>query len=316
MNTKSVLILVVLLAGLLGLWYWLGQRESELQHGRVLDQVMQVDSNSVSRMSLERPNMPTLVFEKDFGGFWNMVEPIKDRASENMVNQMEAALVKIKFQDMVTSRENQHALFQVNEIQATRLKAWVEDDLVADLFIGKLADDRQHVYVRMVGSNSVYTATGGGPLAAMARRTTDTFRSRSIFDNDVSLYDSMTVTGSFESYTILRTDTASWSVRVENGRIKDADPASTDAIMQALGHIRASGFENDSLQLDWANAPLTISTWQLDGTENIFKLMKVDDENNYWLRVDGRPHVYKVYESVFKTFDRDPDLLSKKDDAS
>lgn len=316
MNTKSVLILVALLAGLLGLWYWLGERESDLQHGRIPEQVIQVDSNTVDRMSLERPNMPTLVFEKDFGGFWNMVEPIKDRASENMVTQMEVALVKIKLQDMVTSRESQHAIFQVNDIQATRLKAWDGDELVADIFIGKLADDRQHVYIREVGSNSVYTATGGGPLAALARRTTDTFRSRSIFDNDISLYDSMTVTGSFKPYTIIRSDTASWSVRVENGQIKDADPASTSAIMQALGHIRASGFENDSLQLDWATAPLSIATWQLDGTADRFQLMKVDGENNYWLRVDGRPHVYKVYESIFKTFDRDPDLLSRKDDAS
>lgn len=316
MNTKSVLALVALLAGLLALWYWLGERESSLQHGRTPDQVIQVDSNTVDRMSLARPNMPLLVFEKDFGGFWNMVEPIKDRASENMVNQMERALVKIRLDDMVTSRSSQHALFEITENQATRLKAWDGDELKADILIGKLAENRQHVYVREAGSNSVYTATGGGPLAALARRTTDTFRSRTIFDNEKALYDSVYVTGSIKPYSIVRRDTTSWSVRVGKGSAKEADPAPTEALLQALGHIRASGFADDSLQLDWAGNGLTIKTWQLDGTEDLIEIMKGAGENNYWLRVEGRLHVYKVYESVYKTFDRDPELLSRKDDAS
>jgi hypothetical protein len=316
MNMKTVVILAVLLVALLGIWFWLGQRESDLQSGRVPEQVIQVDSNSVDRMSLERHNMVTLVFEKDFDGYWNIVEPIKDRASENMVNQMERALVKIQLQDMVSSRESQHSIFQISDVQATRLRAWVGDELKADILIGKLADDRQHVYVREAGSNTVYTATGGGPLAALSRRTIDTFRSRSIFDNDKSVYDSVYVQGSQKPYTVVRADTSSWDVRVSSDAVRPADPAPTEAMMQALGHIRATGFADDSLQLDWTNPGLSIRAWHLDGTEDNFSLQKVKDENNYWLMVEGRPHFYKVYESVFKTFDRDPALLAKKDGPS
>ena len=45
------------------------------------------------------------------------------------------------------------------------------------------------------------------------------------------------------------------------------------------------------------------------GGADYIEFLPVEDETNYWVKIDGRPHVYKVFESAFKVFQRDPQTV-------
>jgi hypothetical protein len=59
------------------------------------------------------------------------------------------------------------------------------------------------------------------------------------------------------------------------------------------------------VEVDWGSPSLKIRAWLLGTDVDYAELTGVTDEQNYWIRVEGRPHVYKVFESVYKTFARD-----------
>jgi hypothetical protein len=303
---KNALILIAVLAALLLVWWWLGQRESARQRGDVPEVATNIDTLTVDRFVLTRYGQPTLVFEKDIDGFWNMVEPVQDRANPSLTRQLERGLALMTFTDKISSRKAQYAAFEIDDTQATRLQAYAGDDLQADIYIGKLAPDRAHVYVRPAGENSVYTATGGGAFNAMRRRATDDFRDRTVFNFDPSAYDSITVTGADFFYGIARADSASWNVRIGSGAYQDADSPVTESLLHALGQLKATGFLPDSVEVNWDRSALAIHAWRLGGGTDDLEFQPVEGETNYWVRVEGRPHVYKVFESAFKTFHRDP----------
>jgi hypothetical protein len=303
---KNALILVAVLAILLLVWWWLGQRESARQRGDVPELATNVDTLTVNRMVLTRFGQPELVFEKDFDGFWNMVEPVQDRANPNLARQMEMGLAIMRFTDRVSDREAQHATFEIDDTQAARLQAFAGDEKQADLYIGKLAPDRLHVYIRPAGGNAVYTATGGGAITALRRRATDDFRDHTVFDFNPADYDSISVTGTDMFYAIARADTVSWNVRIGSGEYQDADKPVTETLLRALGKLKATGFAADSTELNWDRPALVVQTWRIGGGTDYIEFQPVEEETNYWVRVQGRPHVYKVFESAYKTFHRDP----------
>jgi hypothetical protein len=303
---KSALILLGVLLVLLGIWWWLGQRETARQRGDVPEQATNVDTLTVDRMVLSRFGQPDLVFEKDIDGFWNMVEPVQDRANPNLARQMEKGLAIMQFTDRVTNRAAQHTAFEIDDTQAARLQAFAGDEMQADLYIGKLAPDRLHVYIRPAGEDAVYTATGGGAMNALRRRATDDFRDRTVFDFDPSVYDSIAVTAPDFSYAIARADTASWKVRIGAGDYEAADSPVTESLLRALGKLRATGFASDSTEINWDRPALVVQTWRIGGDTDYLEFQPVEEETNYWVRVEGRPHVYQVFESAFKTFHRDP----------
>jgi hypothetical protein len=305
-NMKKLFTLVVLLAVLLGLWYLLGNREQARQQADVPGDLIQVDTNSVNRLVLMRHNQPDLVFEKDFDGFWNMTKPVADRANPNMVNQIEQGLAQMKLLNLVSEQSSKFALFEIGDIQAAHVQAYADDELQADLYIGKVTPDRVHVYVRMAGSDNVYTATGGAALSSLRTRDVDTYRSRAIFEIDVNLIDSLDVQSTEATYRLRRSDSVSWQISVKGGAYVEAKGPVAESAVQAFGRMRASGFLPDTLVVDLSKPDLLVTAWQLGTTVDKAELIKVADEQNYWVRVEGKPHVYQVFESVYKTFARDP----------
>jgi hypothetical protein len=303
---KKLIGLIVLLAVLLGLWYLLGTRETARQQGDVPERVTQLDTNTVDRLVVERHNQPTLVFQKDIHGFWDMTEPVADRANPNMVGQLEHVLAQMEFVNLISEQTSKFTAFEISDIQAAHVRAYAGDQLQADLYIGKITPDHEHVYVRIGGSDKVYSATGGSALGALRTRDVDTFRSRAIIETDVTQIDSLEVQWSEGTYRLKRTDSASWQISLDGGTYVDAKSPVAEAAANAFGQMRASGFLPDSVEVDWGTPELKVTAWLLGIDVDYVELTQVADEQNYWLRVDGKPHVYKVFESVFKTFARDP----------
>lgn len=302
---KKYMLLLALLAGLFLAWYFLGRRESARQESGVPERATQIDTNTVNRLVLTRYNEPPLVFEKDAGGFWIMVAPVADKANQTLVKQLEKGLALMKFVDRISERESQQASFQIDDVQGSRLQAYADSQLQADVYLGKLTPDRQHVYARPAGSNTVYSATGGSAMAALRTRDVDSFREHEILDRDPSSFDSLEVRTGSESFRIVRVDSASWNLRIGTSGYRPAHASMVDGLVRALGRMKATGFRPDSVAVEWNRPDLAITAWLL-GESELKMDMKASSGANYWVRVSGRPHDYSVFESVYKTFTRDP----------
>jgi hypothetical protein len=312
MMKKTIPYLVVLLAALVALWWWLGKREELRQRTTLPGQTGMADSASVSRFVLERAGQPRMVLARDADGIWRLTEPVNDRANMNLVRQFIQGVSTMKFMVMVSSRTSQFAAFEIDDRQAAHLQAYQGDSLVADLFIGKLSPDGQHVYVRQAGKDEVYTATGGGAMAAMRTRAANDFRDRQIYNFDMAAIDSMDVSGEGVHYRLARVDTVSWRVQIGKGVYQPADPAVSPTVLRALGDLRATNFADDTTSLDWSKPILTVHAWMLGGSTETLRFLKAGDENNYWVKAEGNPHTYKVFQSAYQTFMRDPKTLVAK----
>lgn len=306
---KSIPYLLVLLIALVALWWWLGKREAARQQGAVPEAAGFADSLTVSRFVLSRHNQPDLEFEKDADGVWMMTKPLRDRANINLVRQMIQGVSTMKLLVRVSGRSSQFSSFSIDDVQGARLQSYAGDQLASDLYIGKLSPDAEHVYVRQAGSDDVYTATGGGGVAALRTRATNDYRDRQIYSFEVADIDSLDVEGDGIQYRYAREDTVTWRVSIKGGPYQKADQPTALSTVLALGALRASGFYEDSTALDWSRPLLAVRVWKLGGATERLEFLKIGEENNYWARAEGNPHVYKVFQSAFQTFRRDPKTL-------
>ncbi len=301
---KKVIWLVAALVVLLGAWWFLGRREESLQQAGV-PQATSVDTLTVNRIILERHNVPSITFEKDAGGFWTITEPVADKANLNLVDQLEKGLAMMKFVNRISDRSSQHAAFQIDDVSALRIQAFAGDVQQADVYLGKVTPDRQHVYARLSGSDVVFSATGGGALAAMRSRDLDSFRSRDVLERDPNQFDSVDVRSGAFAYRLVRVDSSTWDVRIGASGARRASTAVVDGFLRALGRMKASGFRPDSVNVDWDRSDIGISAWLLGEPE--VKLSMVAAPNaSYYVRSTTREYDLAVFESVYKTFQRDP----------
>jgi len=307
---KTIPYLVVLLIALVALWWWLGKREEVRQRGAVPEAAGFADSLTVSRFVLGRHNQPDIVIEKDPDGVWVLTEPVKDRANLNLVRQLIQGVSTMKLLVRVSSRSSQFASFEIDQVQGARLKSYAGDQLASDLYIGKLSPDAQHVYIRQEGREEAYTATGGGAMSALRTRAANDFRDRQIYSFELADVDSLDVEGDGIQYRYARADTASWRVSVRGGPYKNADQPTAQSTIRAMGALRASGFYDDTTSIDWSRPLLVVRAWKLGGRVDKLEFVKIGEENNHWVRAEGNPHIYKVFQSAFQTFKRDPKTLA------
>lgn len=305
---KKVLILVSVLVVLAGAYFLLGRREESLQQAGIPADATQVDTATVNRLVMSRHNEPDITFEKDAGGIWAMTAPVKDKANLNLVDQLEKGMAQMKFINLISDRSSQHAAFQIDEVSGVRVQAFAGDQKQADIILGKVTPDRQHVYARESGSDAVYSATGGGALSNMRTRDVDSFRSREIMEREPNSFDSVDVRFGTTTYRVVRVDSASWQVRIGAASARPADAAQVEGLLNALGKMKASGFRPDSVKVDWARPDIAIDAWLL-GEPEVKIEMVAAPESRYYVRSSTRDHDLAVFESVYKTFQKDPKEL-------
>lgn len=306
---KTAIVLVAALVVLLGFWWWLSEREQSRQLGGTAKLATQVDTNTVDRFILMRHNQPKIVIVRDADGFWHITEPLQDKANVNFVRQLVQGFAQMKLHDVVSRRSAQWDVFEVNDLQAAHIQAFTGDQMTADLYLGKTAPDGVHLYVRKPDSDEIYTATGGGALAAFRTRSLSDLRDRSILDLDVTQIDSLEINDAGSVYTIARTDTMAWSIRLGSGSYKPADRAVTESVIQAYAKMRATGFADDTTVINWDKPIMMARSWELGGAAKKLEFQAGADGKTYWVRREGSPHVYKVFESAYKALKRDPKTL-------
>jgi hypothetical protein len=147
-------------------------------------------------------------------------------------------------------------------------------------------------------------------MSALRTRAANDFRDRQIYNFQVAEVDSLDVEGDGIRYRYARADTASWRVRVAGGPYKNADQPTAQSTIRAMGALRASGFYDDTTSIDWSRPLLVVRAWRLGGQVEKLEFLNIGEENNYWVRAEGNPHIYKVFQSAFQTFRRDPKTLA------
>ena len=306
---KKLIILVVALVALLAIWYWMSGSDEMTGGGKAPEFATEADTLSVTKLVVKRWGQPDIVMNQGSGGIWMLTEPLAQRANQNMAIQLVRGLSMMALKDRVSSRPEMQSNFQVDELQASRLQAFHGETMVADMYVGKLATDMIHVYARRAGSDDVYMATGGSAMAAFRTRQLNDFRDHSILNLDLALIDSVHIVTLQHDYTIAHADTISWQARIGRKGYQPAERAVTEGVLRGLVSMRASGFADDSTTIDWSKPVARVSLWSLGRDPVEMSMQPVVGGKDYWVNVDGHAYVYKVFESTFKSLDRDPAAL-------
>jgi len=303
---KKIGLLTLALIVLLAAWYWLSQTGDSGDRSGRTEYATQADTLLVSKVIVKRWGQPDIVITKGADGLWNLTEPLASRANQNLAEQIVKGVALLVLDDKVSSRTEMQAKFEIDETQATQLQAFHGGTMVADVYVGKMAPDMEHVYARREGSDDIYTASGGMALSRLRARSIDDFRDHVIAHFDLSAIDSVRVRTLDHEYAIARVDTMSWQARIGKGAYKPAERPVTEGVLRAISGMRASGFASDSTVIDWSKPAATVTVWLLGRDPMTVSLQPIDGAEEYWAKVEGSEFVYKVFASMYAALNRDP----------
>ena len=136
-NTK---ILLIILAVLIGIYIVSNFYDSTDRSFR--SELVSIDTSMVNKIIIKQPGVEELTLYKS-GKQWRVANDINDYATESRnIKGMLSGLINSKITRVAGTNENRWKLYQVTDSLGTRVKFADDDDVLADIFFGKVREAR------------------------------------------------------------------------------------------------------------------------------------------------------------------------------
>ncbi|MBN1344117.1 MAG: DUF4340 domain-containing protein [Phycisphaerae bacterium] len=220
------------------------------------------------KFEVEAPGKPKLVFTKplkegksDEYEDWQMVEPIKSKATNWEVNSFADKFKSPKYKEEFTP--GQGGFPSEDKISLAKPKAVIT---VTD---AKGASRKVELGDRVFGGEQTYIKISGEPKAYIAevdvredlKKDAKKFRSKDLFDFDKSKAVQVEVTDSGKTYTIIKGEGDKWVIEPIKA---PADKAKIDSLISDIRYLRAEEFVED--------APKNLAAFGLDKPKTSIKV--------------------------------------------
>ena len=176
-----------------------------------------ISLHKVDKIRLEKEGKILLVFDKksDSGNSWFVTNPtIKSeyRADANIIQKGFDNLMGIRKYQEVTSNQKKHAQFEVDKESGFKVSFSKEsaDKPFFSIFLGKSGAKFNSTLVRLMGTDSIYSAKGN--LKSDWEQTIDHFRDKSLLDLVPENIDSYVLSGA-QNYTVIKNKLKEWEIK-------------------------------------------------------------------------------------------------------
>jgi hypothetical protein len=233
---------------------------------------------------------------------WNVsVDGVSFLADSSQILELMSILKSFSRGVLVSKTDDTWDSFNVAVPPKLRFKAFSEDSLIIDLFVGNRGRSRNDEYVREADSNKVYLVEGRlGPVSSLPLSS---WRDKTLFPIQLSDISSLAVRVGEDKWTFLQDD-ASWVVEHDGSNISAESSDIRTFLADVIVPLKASGFFEE--EIDYEDARLlqdagVVYVTKMDGS--IFELLFVHDEENdkaMALRSDNK-EVYRISLSILSS---------------
>lgn len=262
LNTKTLLILMALLGGVVAYTYW---SDSEKGESTFRADFCSIDTNAVTQILIypKADNYKEVKFTKA-GTNWELSnDKIKTVVDSQTVRGLLTGFALLKAQSLAATSSDQWNEYLVGDTSGTRIK-FVTPSKTFDIMVGKFGYNNQTrsgtTYVRMYDEKEVYSVDGF--LSFMVNQPFNSWRNRIITKGGQESWKQITFTYPADSGFVMTRDSAGWLI--DGLR---ADSAQATSFIQAIAQLNSSEFADD--YKPGANAPVYTVTIEGDNFVSI-----------------------------------------------
>ncbi len=295
---KRLLIPIILLLVIVAVWLIQSSIEKSQTKVKAIDNFLELDIEKITRVvTWNKDDSITLYKENEV---WFLQDTLPRRANPDVINTMLNESVQLRTENVISENPDRQAEFQVDEENGMHVQFYREDELLADVIIGKMAPGYTHTYIRKPGSNEVFLATGrlnytyNRPVTGWLDKTILSLLSGNISSVEFIYPD--------KACRIIRQDTG-WTVsEAPYEKAATADEIQVNQFINTIINLQASDFQNasDSGLVDFDNPSMTLKISLYDGNEEILTFgAENPDGSRRYCRRKGVPETYVIKRSWF-----------------
>ena len=248
----------------------------------------------IDKLEMTNKNQGRIVIEKQ-DGIWNIIEPIKYKASESTVEQSITTLLGTVVDGVISSRTESQEQFEVSDSTGTALKVYSGGEIVLDAIVGKNSIDLNHTYARMKDSDDI--VIWRGMMTAHVSRPPDEWRDKGIYSFNPDDIVALKAVDGNNTREITLADSL-W-VYSENGAEKPVDQDSVKELVSLLSSLQCDAFadEKDIPRVAGKEADTAISFTVRNGDTHSFDLWTPGDADagRYLIRKENGNEVFRFY---------------------
>lgn len=291
------LLLIVVLAGLLGI-YWFVSSKEPIAKTNV--PIIQADSAAVTYLKIISAQ-DTVELRKEGDG-WKVWGANPYPANEQNVGRALARFAQMSKKAMITDKPDRYEEFEVAGDNAVHLTV-TSNGKEQVLHLGKPGPTFQTSYARVEGDKSVWEI--GGNHTSSFRRPAADWRDKTITTFAMDSVSKVTITYPTTQLVLVKSDTA-WTA-TENGSAFEASKPQIERITRLLSRMSTVEFADTLSEATFANPECSLNVEMQDGSRIELKLVKRDDKQ-YYIRKTGAKSDFVIYNSTAEV------LMKKKDD--
>ncbi len=249
-------------------------------------------------------------------GVSSMVYPADSASVQSLVDK----LVNMKRDELISQNPENRGVFEVDTAKGIRVTVQTSDDeKLGTFYIGKSGPDWSSHYVRMEGSDKVYTVRGSIRHAFFT--DDNRWRDKSILAFDPEKAEAVTLAKKNAVPIRLekRTDTsgvADWYITTPENAKADADEV--EKLVKNLSKLKTSSWEEDQSLADSTmgfNAPELVATVTMENgeTKSVTVANEKSAESKFWVRVPNKPGTFLVTSHTINNLDKNLEELTAKE---
>jgi hypothetical protein len=235
------------------------------------------------------------------------------RADSASVQSMLEKIENMKKGDLISTNPSKQETFEVDSAQGTYVSVENRDGKqVASFKIGKTGPEYSSNYVRLIGSDKVYTV--GGSIKNSFFTDMKRWRDKTILSFDPSSVERVSLNKKGAESIVLKKDLDSLNQPSWRIEAPEQHPANTEEIQKLvnkLGSFKTSDWASDTVteeSLGFQEPELTVGIVFENGDE---KIMSVGAETGgkFYVRTADSPMVYRVSDYAIRDIDKNLETL-------
>lgn len=215
----------------------------------------------------------------------------RGRADPEKVEQALGMIALLPKTELVSIVPGKHAVFELVEDRATRLRASGGGRVLADVLIGKRGPGFLSAYVRLPDEDEVYLSQRGFPSNVI--RPIDYWRDREIASFERDQVTGIRIDRKGERIVLAYLGEGGW--RMAEPSERPADATAVEGALAVLSSLSAAGFEDERSPAECGfDDPTAVVSVELVSERGRSITIGSEDEGSYFVRRSDRGTTYRV----------------------
>jgi len=235
--------------------------------------------------------------------------------SASVVTALEK-IVAMKKDVLISENPEKQSIFEVDTANGILVEIWKNDnESMGSFFVGKRAADWSSNYVRMLGSDLVYSTSGNIRSSFFSERDRWIDKAILSFDRASATKVSLFKKGASSVITIEKSSDTSTVWNIAEPVKSPAKSEEVDEIISTLSNFKANQIEEYAFSesvMGFTEPELVATISIPGGSKKIIVGNKKEDTSNFWVKTEGKDVVFLVNDYEIQKLDKTVEGLKQE----